>query len=253
MSSWRKVSVASWKPRGDSSVYAFEQVQVDQALEYCRESKINFYAFCMKALAKAVEMNPNINATVRRNRIYLREFVSVFFHVVNPKSTDDLTGFVIKEPQTLGISNLNQRFEEEIATIKKGVTQHDSSKRITARTPHFLVRPLLNLYARVAYVWNVNPRIFKMPKDAFGSVMLTAVGSLGASAALCPIAPYTHVPMVVSIGKIEERPVVESGEVVVRKMVTFGFTFDHRLNDGIHFTKLFKNFDECFANPSLLT
>ena len=143
-------------------------------------------------------------------------------------------------------------FSKKILAIENDQSAFKASKRITHKTPNFLVKPLMNLYSFFAYNLNVNLKIFNMPKDAFGSVMVTAVGSLGISSAICPIAPYTRVPMVISIGKIEDRPVVIDKKVGIRKMATFGFTFDHRIMEGFHFSILLEHFKSCFENPKLL-
>ena len=88
------------------------------------------------------------------------------------------------------------------------------------------------------------------PKDPFGSLMLTNIGSLGIESGFAPLVPYSHVPVVVALGAITERPVVENGQVVVRKMVTLSVTIDHRVIDGVHASYLSKSIKKIFADPS---
>lgn len=244
LSPWRKVSLASWKPTGDSSCYCLEDIVMDEARHFCSSNKINMNSFLIKAISKTLEEHPKINSTVRFWNIRERKDISVFFHTAKDAASDDLSGIVIHNGQNKSISDLNSEFFEKIKSFKRGNTTHDQSKIIVGKLPGFLSKPLMNIYSFIAYKLNLNLAAFKSPRDAFGSIMLTAVGSLGIAKALCPIAPYTKVPMVISFGKIEKRPVVVNDELMIKPLCTFGFTFDHRIMDGIHFA----DFLNCFRN-----
>lgn len=253
LSPWRKVSLGSWKPTGDSSVYSLEEIEVESALAYCEKNDITFYEFCIKAISAAIEKYPKINATVRFGRIYPRKDVSVFFHTIKGREHDDLSGVRIINAQQKNWSEIHREFSEGVMAVKESTSLYEKSKQITGRTPLWLVKPLMDLYSFVAYSLNRNSRAFGMPKDAFGSVMVTAIGSLNLTAALCPIAPYTKVPLILSIGKVEERPIVKDGKVLISNMISFGFTFDHRLIDGMHFADLFLAFKSFITKPSELS
>jgi hypothetical protein len=54
-----------------------------------------------------------------------------------------------------------------------------------------------------------------MPKDAFGSAMVTHVGSMGLDAAFSPLVPYSRTPMLVAVGAAKPRPIAEGDRVVV--------------------------------------
>lgn len=252
LSPWRKVSLGSWEPTGDSSVYSLEEIEVQQALDYCDQHGISFYEFCIAAISAAIEKHPKINSTVRFGKIYPRKDISVFFHTIKGRDFDDLSGVRLINPHTMSWQKLHSDFTEGVQAVKNSTSLFEKSKEITGKTPLWLVKPLMDLYSFFAYSLNVNHSAFGMPKDAFGSVMVTAVGSLGLTSALCPIAPYTKVPLVLSIGKIEERPIVKDGVVTPAKMVSFGFTFDHRLIDGMHFADLFLEFKAALLHPNKL-
>lgn len=250
LSPWRKVSLGSWKPTGDSSVYSLEEIELDAVLDYCKENEINFYEFCIKAIGAAIQKHPKINATVRFGRIYPRKDVSIFFHTIKGREHDDLSGVLFTNPQNLSWKEINNEFTNGVQAVRESKSPYEKSKRITGKTPLWLVKPLIDFYSFVAYSLNRNHSFFAMPKDAFGSVMVTAVGSLDLTAALCPIAPYTKVPLILSIGKIEERAIVKNGNITAAKMASFGFTFDHRLIDGMHFSDLFLCFKSYLLNPN---
>jgi len=249
LSPWRKVSLASWKPRGDSSAYCLEDIEMDEAKRYCAENRINMNGFLIKALSKTIEKAPKINSTVRFWKIRQRDEISVFFHTAKDAATDDLSGIVIEDGHSKTMAEINSEYFNKIRSFRTSHSTHDQSKKIVGLLPGFLSKPLMNLYSFIAYTLNLNLGIFKSPKNAFGSVMLTAVGSLGISKAICPIAPYTKVPMVISFGKIEKRPVALNDSISIKELCTFGFTFDHRIMDGIHFAEFLNRFRSFLTQP----
>lgn len=243
------MSLASWKPTGDSSTYCLEDILMDEALNYCSALNINMNSFLIKALSKTLSDHPKINSTVRFWNIRERDEISLFFHTAKDSTTDDLSGILINDGHNKPMLDLNREFLEKIERFKNGHTAHDESKKIVGRLPGFFSKPLMNFYSFIVYTLNLNLGVFKSPKNAFGSIMLTAVGSLGISKAICPIAPYTKVPMVVSFGKIEKKPVVVNDELSIKQVCTFGFTFDHRIMDGIHFADFLNGFKSYLAEP----
>jgi pyruvate dehydrogenase E2 component (dihydrolipoamide acetyltransferase) len=252
LTSWRKVSLASWKPTGDSSTYCLEDIAMDEVKQHCSTKNINLNSFLIKALSKTLEKHPKINSTVRFWKIREREGISIFFHTAKDAVTDDLSGIVINNGHSRSILDIDQEFIEKIERFENGNSPHDQSKEIVGLLPGILSKPLMNLYAFIVYTLNLNLGIFKSPKNAFGSIMLTNVGCLGISKAICPIAPYTRVPMVVSFGKIEKRPMVVNDKLTIKLLCTFGFTFDHRIMDGIHFSDFLNCFKTYLTHPLTL-
>ena len=252
MTPWRKTSVATWKPTGDSSCYCFEDVIIDEILVYCKRNLISINSFLIKVFSNTLKKQPKINSTVRGRKIYSREDISVFFHTIIDAESDDLSGILVKDGQNKDVQEINKEFLKKIKNSKKGITDFVESKKVVEKTPSIFVKPLLNLYSFFSYRLNKNLKVFKSKSNAFGSIMLTSIGSIGISRAFCPIAPYTKVPMVVSIGKIGCRPVVVDSEIHIKKMMTLGFTFDHRIMDGIHFAEFFNCLSNYFKNPKLI-
>ena len=96
---------------------------------------------------------------------------------------------------------------------------------------------------------NMDMRWAGMPQDLFGSAMITNIGSLGLPTAFVPLVPYSRVPLLLALGSIESRPVVEKEKVVVRKVMEIGSTFDHRILDGGHAAKMQRIVRKWMENP----
>ncbi len=63
-----------------------------------------------------------------------------------------------------------------------------------------------------------------------GTFTVTNVGALGGTFST-PIINFPEVA-ILGVGTIREMPVVRAGEIVVRKILPFSFSFDHRVADG---------------------
>jgi hypothetical protein len=250
LSPWRKVSMVSWKPMGDSSTYVMEEVVVDDVLHYCKQNQVSNHAFFIKIVAHALQENSRVNSVIRFGKIFARESNSVFFHVINTSQADDLAGFTITEGHTKSLQAIQTEMTSKIESILANTDELGASKKIFKYLPVFIVRRLLHTLSFVMYKLNI--AVPTLPKDPFGAVMITSVGSIGMQAALCPIAPYTNNSMVISIGKITKKAVVIDDAIVIKKVITFGFTFDHRLIDGAQFQQFFKSFthhlNSCIVN-----
>lgn len=87
--------------------------------------------------------------------------------------------------------------------------------------------------------------------DLKGSTFtITSLGTMGGMFAT-PVINYPEVA-IVGIHKIEQRPVVHEGQIVIRDRMYMSLSFDHRVVDGAvgaEFTQYVKRFLE---NPALL-
>ena len=118
--------------------------------------------------------------------------------------------------------------------------------------PSFLAMTVLNTIGFIFYGCNIHLKGLGVPQDAFGSMMLTNIGSLGFESAFVPLPPYSKVPFVVALGKVVERVCVVDGKPGVKKRVSFCCTFDHRIIDGAHGAEMAKKIEHYFTNPSEL-
>ncbi|CAL2076623.1 2-oxo acid dehydrogenase subunit E2 [Tenacibaculum sp. 190524A02b] len=252
LSPWRKISVGSWKPKGDSSIYVFEDITVDKVLLFCKLHKISFTSFLIKVLSKTIQENPRINSVIRFGNIYQRENISVFAHALKNSLEDDLSGILIENAHTIKIEEVDAIFKNELTVLKEGKDAYVKSKNNFKLIHPFLVKSILNFLSFISYSLNIHLSFLKIPKDSFGSIMLTNVGSLGIAKAFCPIAPYTRIPMVVSVGGVTLKPWIVDGQIQKVNLVTFGFTFDHRIMDGKHFADFITTFRTFFETPELI-
>jgi pyruvate dehydrogenase E2 component (dihydrolipoamide acetyltransferase) len=112
---------------------------------------------------------------------------------------------------------------------------------------------VLNFIEFLNYTLNINVKGMGIPKDSFGSMMITNIGSLGFDNAFVPLAPYTRCPLIFALGKIHWAPYcTDEGEIKARKEVSMCVTFDHRVIDGARGAMVANLVHEYFNHPEKL-
>ena len=89
------------------------------------------------------------------------------------------------------------------------------------------------------------------PTDLVGSTFtITNFGALGVDGGI-PLINHPEVG-ILGMGRLIERPMVESGTVVVRPTVTLSLSFDHRVTDGAEASRFLSVLADLVAEPGIL-
>ena len=253
---WRKVAVGTWRTVGDPSVYGVVEFDATQSLKYIEKIraqenvKITLTHYIGKVVAKAIAENPQINGILRFGKIYPRKSVDVFFQVASDSKGNDLSGTTLRKVDLMTVAQIAREMEAQIDAIrKKGDPVFKKSKNTMKMVPGFLVRYVLDLLGFVTYSLNLWSPLLGSPKDPFGSVMITNVGSLGLDFAFAPLVPYSRIPLLIAVGAVRDQPIARNGKVEVAPMLRLCATFDHRLVDGVHASHMVKSLQRIVANP----
>jgi pyruvate/2-oxoglutarate dehydrogenase complex dihydrolipoamide acyltransferase (E2) component len=255
-SMWRRMAVVNWGNPHDPQVYGRVEVDLSQALDYARREsqrggiQITPTHLLLRAIALCLKEYPDANAIVRWNRIYTRKRVNVFCHVAIPGKKPDLSGVLLRDADTKNPVAIAQELQEKVSAIRNGTDRELArTRRMLDRIPSFLYGMMLRLIDFLQYTLNLNLSRFGIPQDPFGGAAVTSIGSLGISEAFVPLSPITRIPLFVSLGKVEEKPVVRHGEIVIRPMCVLCATFDHRVMDGYRAGKMTKFVTRYLADP----
>ena len=112
LSAWRKISIGSWRPNGDSQVYAEICVSAEPALRRISElninteSKITMTHFIGKVMGQVLSEVPDLNAIIRFGNIYPRKNVDIFFHVAYEET--ELSGHVVRNVDKRSFSEISK-------------------------------------------------------------------------------------------------------------------------------------------------
>ena len=83
-----------------------------------------------------------------------------------------------------------------------------------------------------------------------GTFTITNVGPIGGTA-LIPAVNYPEVA-ILGMGRVQEKPVVRDGQIVIRKMLPLTLSFDHRVADGADAARFVSEMVRELSDPNLL-
>jgi pyruvate/2-oxoglutarate dehydrogenase complex dihydrolipoamide acyltransferase (E2) component len=262
VSSWRRLAIATWQPANDPTIYGMLRIDASRALAYAerlsRQSgrHITITHLAASAVARTLARHPECNAYVRWGRLYQRDNVDVFVLVAVPSSDGehtaraDLTGVKLTCADRKTVPEIAGEIEERAQAIRKGRdATFAKTKGLMQRVPMSVLQPLLKLLTFAQYDLNLDLTRLGVPRDSFGGAFVTNIGPLGIPAGFAPIVPVTRLALNVALGRIEEAPLAENGQVVVRPVLPLTATFDHRVVDGYHAGRLSNTFVEMLQDP----
>ncbi|MEZ4318836.1 MAG: 2-oxo acid dehydrogenase subunit E2 [Myxococcota bacterium] len=261
LSSFRMIALGTWKTTKDPSVYGSLALEVDETLAFIeawREKtgrRLTLTHLMAKAVGTALSEMPDANAILRFNRIYLRKDVDVFFQVMmtDPVTGQiDLSGLTIRQADQKSVDDIADEFQRVADRVRAGKDEEKEQTRKTFKQlPGFAVGWILDLIGMLLYGLNLDLRWAGLPRDPFGSVMVTNIGSLGLEEAYVPLVPYSRVPLLLAMGGVKKTPVVdeETDAIRIARIMKVYATFDHRLLDGAHAAKMARCLKRIFADP----
>lgn len=261
VSSFRQIALGTWRVAKDPSVYGSLSIEMDAALDYVdrwREAtgkKLTVSHLMAKAVGLVLAEMPDANAIIRYHRIYLRKNVDVFFQVTmqDPETgAIDLSGLTVRQADTRSMEEIVDAFQRAADRVRRGQDEEKEQTRKTfKRMPGWLTGWVLDAMSFLLFTLNLDLRWAGLPRDPFGSCMVTNIGSLGLEEAYVPLVPYSRVPLLLAIGAVKKVPVVDEAtdEVRVARVMKIFATFDHRILDGAHAARMSRRLHAIFADP----
>lgn len=259
VSSFRKIAIGTWTTAYDPSVYGTIELRMDKAMAYLAEfraktgRRLTVSHLMAKAAAMVMKECPDANAVLRWNRVYLRKRIGVFFQVVmtdEGMGKADLSGATLYDVEKMSLVEICDEFERKVDLVRR---RKDPALEKTRGTflaiPYFALNRFLKTLAFFSYTMNLDLRWAGIPSDPFGSLMITNVGSLGLDVAYVPLVPYSHVPILLALGEVKAKALVEEGKIVAGKIMAVNATFDHRIIDGFHASAMSKVLKAWMEDP----
>ncbi len=180
-------------------------------------TRVSLNAFFIKALEVAVRHVPIANASIVGDEIIIWENVNVGFAVAMPGPTEWDSSLIVPV-----IKNVEQ----------KGLLQID--------------REMRDLVARA--------RGSELAPEDLSDATITVSSTAGFAPGWAISTPIVNAPqtIIVQPGTALERPVVVDGEIVIRTVLPFSLTFDHRIMDGEPLGRFYTRLHQCIEDPSMM-
>jgi 2-oxoisovalerate dehydrogenase E2 component (dihydrolipoyl transacylase) len=150
---------------------------------------------------------------------------------------------------------INARFDDDAGVVTRYGAVHLG---VAAQTDGGLMVPVLR-HAEALDLWATAAEIRRLAEAARAgragrdeltgsTITITSLGALG-GIVTTPVINWPEVA-IVGVGRMVERPVIRSGQVVARQLMNLSSSFDHRVvdgADGAHFVQAVRALLECPA------
>ena len=236
---WRKTATAIYKKSIDGRIYGTFEVEMDAVFNYIKKHKekgtrITITQIAMAAIGRAIALDiPDVNVFVKRGNIVPRDNVGIYTAVMKAGSSE-MGGFVLRHVEDKSIFDITKEMDERVAKSKQADHEEGASKskNILASIPWPFRNWIFNFARWLHTKMGKEVGVFNLYNDSFGSAMVTNIGHHDLQFGFPALLPIANVPFIVALGKIEEKPVVRNGEIVIRKIMPATATLDHRIFDG---------------------
>jgi len=178
-------------------------------------ARVTYTDILVVAVAKALRDNPIINSSVIENEIVIWEDINVGVAVALEEGLEG--GLIVPV-----VRNADQKSLTEISLETRALVEKARSGKL-------------------------------MPDDVTGGTFtLTNLGAVGGGWGFGT--PIINQPQsaILGTGSITDRPVVRDGQIVIRPIMTYSLTFDHRAIDGAPAAKFAARITELLENASHL-
>jgi pyruvate dehydrogenase E2 component (dihydrolipoamide acetyltransferase) len=203
--------------------------------------------------------HPDANGLVRFGRLWIREHVDIYVHVLLREPTDgsiggaDLSGACLRDVDRMGVEEIAAVLEAAVSAKRAGTDPElVRTRRDTSWMPGWLLRIGLRVAEFLQYGLNIRTEWLGVPRDPVGSAEVSSVGMFGIRTAYGPFFPLARNPIAVVAGAVEDEVVAVDGMPVVTKILTLNATFDHRVIDGFHAAVLTREVRQLLEHPELL-
>ncbi len=254
---WRRTAAAIYTTPTDSRVYGTLDLDVSDARRFMQAKRKNGVKITMvhlttAALARAVAFDvPEMNCFIRRGGMVGRERLDVMVPVA--MDGEGVTSVVVQDAHARTVTSIAEEIGLKARRARVGEeTRAAENKYMLNRIPWPLRRPVFRFLKWVTVDMGIELRALGLSANSFGSFVVSDIGTHGLTTGMTALMPAAKVPAVIALGKLEDKPVVRKGEIVVRSVLPLTGTFDHRIVDGAQIGRLARAVKRNFRKPEWL-
>ena len=255
---WRKMASTIYARPLDGKVSGFAEIDfrpAQKAIEQWNEAghRVTPLHLTMAIMAQVLGRHvPEMNCYARWGGVQHRGDV-VISAAISIKGKD-LTTFLVHNADKKTVLEVADEVNAGVQKMRDGtkVSAKKKSSGGLAWVPWPFRRWLYNLIRWVTYELGVSIPGTGFNRNMFGSVLVTNIGPLGLDNGFPAIMPASNLPFVIGVGRVQEKAMVENGEVVAMPIIPFTGTFDHRVLDGSHVGRFATALRHYLAHPEEL-
>ena len=215
--------------------------------------KVTFFHLILHSLFKLHVAYPKINRFVKGGRIWQRKGIWFSFSVKKEFTTK------------AGVSVVKREFKPEytlldtIRIARRDIKKSRTEKRDRAEKEVRKYLWLPNWFIKLGFPffkfmdeYGFLSGKYMRKEVLYSSVFFANLGTFGMDAAYHHLYEVGTCPLFLNIGVIEDRPVVENGKIVIRKIIPIKVTLDERVTDGFYYGRGLKYLIDQLENPEKL-
>lgn len=236
---YRRLMPYIMRTRTESVVYFDHYVDATKLLEYVAQAKKKFGAdmtHCVVAAgAVGLAEVPTMNQFVMGRRLYQRRGTHMAFSAKRKQLDKKAKLSVVKLeiPETESFRDFCERVTAKIGVERSGDrTYADKEYDLFNMVPRPVLNAAVTLFRWLDY-HNVLPHSFIENDGMYCSIFVANLGSLGMGAGFHHLYEWGNCPAFCMVGKVEDRPVVVDGEIVVQPTLHIRWSYDERIDDGL--------------------
>lgn len=266
VSTFRRLALAAWRSPADPTIHGTLEIDATAALAHLEqlrghdEARPTLTHLVGRALARVLGEHPELNVLIRWGRFYQRDDVDIFFQVALHPDAElaavDLSGVVVRNADRKSVQEIAGEFAARVQRVREDRDPELAGlRKRLGKIPPLLLRPLQVVLDFVQYSFNL--RVPGLPRDAFGSAMVTNIGMFGMRWAYAPLFPPSHCPIVVVIGAVYRKPIVVTDadgneQISIRPILPLHASMDHRVLDGVQAARVASRLEHLLLHPAEL-
>jgi hypothetical protein len=241
--------------RNQSVVYFDVYLDAERLEAYVAEAREIFHCdithCCVAAAFTTQVRHPSMNRFSTGHRLYQRNGTYITFSMKRAQldKKAKLATVKMKLQKSDTFRTLCDRINKEI-NIERSGTKTYQDKEFDLLT--ILPRPLLKGGVKALKLldyYNILPGSFIEKDPLYTSMFVANLGSLGMEAGYHHLYEWGTCSTFMMIGRVEERPVVENGRVVVKRQIQIRYTYDERADDGLNARYAIDTVNDILLNP----
>jgi pyruvate dehydrogenase E2 component (dihydrolipoamide acetyltransferase) len=252
---WRRIAAAVWRSPSDPQIYGDLEIDATNVLAFIDEARsatevrVTVTHAVGKAIAHALAEHPDLNVRLHRGTFVPRESVDIFF-VASLASGEEVSGVKVVAADQKSLVEIAQELVARVERLRGGEGELTNRTSALDRAPLWVLRPALRFGTWLTADRNIDLKRLGLPRQAFGSAMVSSVGMFGVQKAYGPLASLYRIPIFALVSEVAVKPVVVDGDIVARPMLTMTATMDHRYLDGSHAARLARSVRAYLESPS---
>ncbi len=249
------------KTRTDSMTMYEDVFPCESWDAYIREKaaegiKITYMDILIAGVVRLMALRPQLNRFVMNGRIYARPKIWVCF-VVHESLQAGTEGTNVKLcfEGTENIIEIAQTVHEAILKETTKKTELNNTDKFMNALINNLPSPILRLVINTL-MWmdrhNIMPKFIVELSPFHTSFWVTNLKSLGINHVFHHIYEFGTTGLFFGMGKEKQIPVVQKGEIVPQKQMSFGLVSDERVCDGLYYATSLRQLRKYMQNPASL-